>query len=203
MPRRSRQTAARPGGKRARTRERLIDAAFALFQKKGIANVGLVEVASSLGMTRGAVYSSFKDKDELVFAVAEQHLNLKAAPFLEPGAPLERQMRLMAKALAAVSPAVIERITLMDEFYGYAMTRPALRRRAVKMQRDRLDAAEAYFAAHIDEADLILPLRKFVVVVNSVFLGLMHHRALMPDIVDDEMMSTLFLALIRRRRSAK
>src|SRR5262245_54140438 len=56
------------GGKRLRTRARLIDAAVDVVREKGFYKTTLEEVARRAGMTRGAVYGNFKDKDELLLA---------------------------------------------------------------------------------------------------------------------------------------
>ena len=53
------------GGKRARTREKLISAAAAIIGEKGYDRAPLEEIASRAGMTRGAVYGNFKNKEEL------------------------------------------------------------------------------------------------------------------------------------------
>src|SRR5262245_13205900 len=58
---------------RAETRRRVLDAAFEVFGDKGIAATKLTEVAAAAGLTKGAVYSSFASKDELVLALMEEH----------------------------------------------------------------------------------------------------------------------------------
>ena len=52
------------GGKRARTREKLISAAAAIIGEKGYDRAPLEEIAARAGMTRGAVYGNFKNKEE-------------------------------------------------------------------------------------------------------------------------------------------
>lgn len=55
-----------------RTRLQLLDTALALFSKKGLANVTLAQVASAAGVTRGAIYWHFKDKEEMINALWDQ-----------------------------------------------------------------------------------------------------------------------------------
>src|SRR5512133_3917578 len=50
----------------AQTRERLLDAALKLFIKVGIDAASLEEVAETAGYSRGAFYSNFASKDELI-----------------------------------------------------------------------------------------------------------------------------------------
>jgi len=54
------------------TRERLLDAAEALFREQGVTRTSLAEVATSAGMTRGAVYWHFKDKADLFRAMCDR-----------------------------------------------------------------------------------------------------------------------------------
>ena len=58
------------GDKRERTRGRLLDSAVEVIREKGFYGTTLEEVARRAGMTRGAIYGNFKDKDELFLAVA-------------------------------------------------------------------------------------------------------------------------------------
>jgi TetR/AcrR family acrAB operon transcriptional repressor len=54
------------------TRERLLDAAEAIFCRRGVTRTSLSEVATAAGMTRGAVYWHFKDKADLFRAMCER-----------------------------------------------------------------------------------------------------------------------------------
>src|SRR5881227_1014476 len=59
--------------KKAQTRERLIEAAARGFAEKGFATTSLDEVADAAGLTKGAVYSNFENKEDLVEAVLRAH----------------------------------------------------------------------------------------------------------------------------------
>ncbi len=51
------------------TRERLLDAAEHLFQRRGVATTSLHDIACEAGVTRGAVYWHFADKSDLIDAM--------------------------------------------------------------------------------------------------------------------------------------
>lgn len=57
--------------RRQETRRALIKAARALFLEKGYAATGTPEVVARAGLTRGALYHHFKDKQALFLAVVE------------------------------------------------------------------------------------------------------------------------------------
>jgi AcrR family transcriptional regulator len=59
---------------RSETRRALLDAAFAVFGRQGIARTSLSDIAAEAGLTKGAVYSNFASKDELLLAIMEDHL---------------------------------------------------------------------------------------------------------------------------------
>ncbi|MEP7328588.1 MAG: TetR family transcriptional regulator [Betaproteobacteria bacterium] len=54
------------------TKERLLDAAEAIFRERGVTRTSLAEVATAAGMTRGAVYWHFKDKADLFHAMCDR-----------------------------------------------------------------------------------------------------------------------------------
>src|SRR6187399_2269067 len=59
------------GDKRARTRAKLLEAARELIREKGYERTTLQDVAQRAGMTSGAIYGNFKNRDELFIALAE------------------------------------------------------------------------------------------------------------------------------------
>lgn len=59
-------------GEALKTKERLLDAAEAVFRERGVTRTSLAEVATAAGMTRGAVYWHFKDKADLFHAMCDR-----------------------------------------------------------------------------------------------------------------------------------
>jgi AcrR family transcriptional regulator len=59
---------------RSATRQALLSAAVTVFARQGIARTSLSEIAAEAGLTKGAVYSNFASKDELLLAIMENHL---------------------------------------------------------------------------------------------------------------------------------
>ncbi len=57
--------------RRAATRERLVEAAIAVFAEKGVLGASVEEICETAGFTRGAFYSNFEHKDALCAAVLE------------------------------------------------------------------------------------------------------------------------------------
>jgi AcrR family transcriptional regulator len=56
------------------TCEKLFEAAARVFEEKGIGSASIEAIAAAAGFTRGAFYSNFKSKDELIIAMIEDHV---------------------------------------------------------------------------------------------------------------------------------
>jgi AcrR family transcriptional regulator len=61
------------------TREKLFEAAARVFEEQGIGSASIEAIAASAGFTRGAFYSNFKSKDELIIAMLEDHVEQSIA----------------------------------------------------------------------------------------------------------------------------
>jgi len=104
------------------TRDKLVAAARALFGARGYAAVGTEEIVRTAGVTRGALYHQFRDKEDLFAAVFEQ-LEAETTARVADGAlgdgappadPLAA-LRLGARRFLAVcAEPEVERILLLD-----------------------------------------------------------------------------------------
>src|SRR5947207_11306144 len=56
------------------TRDKLFEAAARVFEEDGIGGASIEAIAAAAGFTRGAFYSNFKSKDELIIAMLEDHV---------------------------------------------------------------------------------------------------------------------------------
>jgi AcrR family transcriptional regulator len=56
------------------TCEKLFEAAARVFEEQGIGSASIEDIAAAAGFTRGAFYSNFKSKDELIIAMIEDHV---------------------------------------------------------------------------------------------------------------------------------
>jgi AcrR family transcriptional regulator len=56
------------------TREKLFEAAARVFEEQGIGGASIEALAAAAGFTRGAFYSNFKSKEELIIAMLEDHV---------------------------------------------------------------------------------------------------------------------------------
>jgi len=59
---------------RDETREKLFEAAAEVFEEHGIGAASIETIAAAAGLTRGAFYSNFDSKDDLIIAMLEDHV---------------------------------------------------------------------------------------------------------------------------------
>jgi AcrR family transcriptional regulator len=56
------------------TRDKLFEAAARVFEEQGIGGASIEAIAAAAGFSRGAFYSNFKSKEELIIAMLEDHV---------------------------------------------------------------------------------------------------------------------------------
>jgi len=183
------------GAKRARTREKLLDAALALFLKKGIFATSLDEVAARAGVTKGAIYGNFKNKDDLVFAVAMERA-ARPRPVFTEDVPLKEQFKSLVGSLASRTPEGLRQLAFLSELDLYTLTHGSFKKRLDAMARERYARSAENLRKIAANERLPLPPLQFVVVVHALFNGLLYQKAFVPDIVSDDVIQTALEALV-------
>ena len=187
---------AQPGPKRARTREKLLDVAAALFQAKGVAAVSLDEVAAQAGLTKGAIYGNFTSKDDLVFAVTAERTS-KAIPVFEGDAPLREQLRVWVNRHFSVPQKKARaHFAFLAELDLYALAREPLARRFIEFARERHERSAANVARASKKGGLGLSPIELSVVLTGVLNGLLFQHACYPDVVTEEVVAKALGALV-------
>ena len=182
------------GDKRDRTRAALLEAARALVREKGFARTTLEEVAARAGMTTGAIYGNFRNRDDLFIALGEAYWP-PIKPRLAPGATFADAMRAMA---AAVIEAVPDRsVVAVGHLTGmaYALEHPELRQRVHEITSASYAAGAAWLETLADAQDRPVPSEHLVRVIHALIEGLVLQRLLTPDLFPDEVIYAAFDAL--------
>jgi AcrR family transcriptional regulator len=112
---------AHPRSKGERTAERILDAAEALFAKRGYAGTTLRDVATEVGLRTPSLYNHFESKEALYGAVFERDLRPvlsalsdHAVPGREGGEPPRKLVETVMRVMAAHPrlPSLIQHETL-------------------------------------------------------------------------------------------
>lgn len=184
------------GDKRDRTRATLLEAARVLVREKGFTRTTLEEVARRAGMTTGAIYGNFKNREELFIALGQAYW-APVRPRVKPGATFAEVMHAMAVATLDAIPerttAVVGRLTGI----AYAMTNENLRERVRAITADSFEFGAEWLRTVADERDLPMPPEQLVRVIHALIEGLVLNRILTPELYPDEVFFAAFGALAR------
>ena len=188
------------GDKRDRTRAKLLEAARWLIREKGHEHATLEEIAERAGMTTGAIYSNFKNRDELFIALGHAYWP-PIKPQVKPGATFAEIMRAMADAAIAAIPdrraAVVGRLTGL----AYTMTHEEMRAQVREVTAQSYIFGEQWLRAVTNQEDLPMPPDQLVRVIHAMIEGLVFQRLLTPELVPDEIFYAAFGALAVRPNS--
>jgi len=196
MPKkRSKSARGKPkGDKRDRTRATLLEAARSIVREKGYARTTLAAVARRAGMTTGAIYGNFKDRDELFIALGETYW-APVAPRIKPGATFAEGMRALAEATLEVIPerstAAVGRLTGL----AYALTNPELRTRVREVTEGSYEFGAEWLSKLAGQRGLSMPPEHLVRVIHALIEGLVLQRILTPELFPDEVFFAAFQAL--------
>lgn len=183
------------GGKRQRTRAALIEATLAIVAEQGFAAVTLDAVAARVGVTKGAIYSNFRGKGELLWeAVGAKALRLE--PQLTPGASLREHAHAIARALIAQIPQAERDAAFHGQLQAYIQTDPELRALQTAQYEALFDSIAVQLQTLLGER-LVMPARSMALAIQALIWGYMHQRSQTPDAVTEEVIAQGFEALAR------
>jgi AcrR family transcriptional regulator len=182
------------GDKRDRTRARLLEAARSLIREKGYEHTTLDAIAERAGMTTGAIYGNFKNRDELFISLGQTYWP-PIKPHVKPGSTFPEIMRALADATVAAIPdrstAAVGRLTGL----AYAFTHEELRAKVVEITLQSYSFGEQWLRSVTNEDDLPMPASQLVRAIHALTEGLVLLRLLTPELMPDEVFHAAFAAL--------
>jgi AcrR family transcriptional regulator len=189
--------------RRQQTRDYLLQAAAQVFAERGFHGASLDEVAAVAGFTKGAVYSNFKNKEDLFLALIEANYARELGALRETleGSdipPADRLGDFVGLIRNEFEQVPSNWNALYLEFVLYAMRNPAARERLNQLERADIDAVAEFLSmpkplgmgttAGVESAARII-----VALFNGI--GLM--RALDPDAVGAEFLEEAIAFVVR------
>lgn len=185
------------GDKRQRTRAALLEAARAVIREKGYERTTLVEVARRAGMTTGAIYGNFKNRDELFLALGRAYW-APVKPKVALGASFADAMRALASAtLAAVDerrPVAVGRLMGL----AYTLQNPEMQARVQEITKESFEFG-AQWLRGFDVRDLPMAPEHLVRVLHVLIEGLVIQRILTPELCPDALFYEAFAAFTPKR----
>jgi AcrR family transcriptional regulator len=151
------------------TRGRLVNAAMALFARKGIAQTTTADIAKSIRMSHGNVFVHFPKRDDLVIAVIDEFGRRLAVEF--------RQVLEEDLGLRAVLRAHLRVLAEFEPFYARLVTEAPMLPPKVRSTLLMLHAAVSYrlFLALERERKLGRARKIERALLFNTWIGLVHH----------------------------
>lgn len=183
-----------PSPKRQRTRAALIEATAYLVAERGLAAVTLDDIAARAGVTKGAIYSNFRTKAELLWeAVDRRRLHLAAT--IIPG-DVTATARGVARALMAQFPQAEAEAAFYAELQAYIRTDPEMRAQQAAQQKAQFDEMARQIEAGFGDR-LTIPPRVLGLGVQALLLGFTAQWERTPGEVTEDVVAAAFEALAR------
>ncbi len=191
---------------REETRKRVLVAAGEVFAVHGFGSATLDDVARAAGLTKGAVYSNFDSKDELILALMEEHVSARIAAAAGAVAGADEQsggVRDAGARLLAAIHADADWQKLFIEYWTRAMRDPAIREvlteRRRELRRAITDALDRGAAEH--GLRYTIPTDHLAVTLLALSNGLAIEGLLDEEAVPEELFGTLLTGLVESEES--
>ena len=181
-----------PERRRQQTREHLLAAAAEVFAERGFHGASLDEVAAVAGFTKGAVYSNFKNKEDLFLALFkanyDREMDAIRTALRNSEVPPEARISDFVALIRDQTQVGRNFSLLYQEFALYAARNPEVRE-----ELTRIDDEGAHALAEILQSErervglepLPSPLQT-ARIVEIFFRGIGQLRALHPDVANDQ-----------------
>jgi AcrR family transcriptional regulator len=187
----------------AQTRERLLEAAATVYARRGVSGATLDEVAAEAGFTKGAVYSQFGSKDNLLIALLHEHLAAQIAAQLEvfdhEPDRLQRPRLGSAQWMDRIASDP-DSFRLFVELWVQAQHDERLRERLAEGLHALRDAHTRFAETSAAEAGIEQPphvAEHFATVVTALGIGIAMLRLIDSDSVPAALMGAALVTLVR------
>jgi len=186
--------------RKQQTRAELLAAAQRVFSRRGFHGASLNEIAEEAGYTFGAVYSNFRNKDDLFLAVldAEQQARFPGLVDVMLDAPsLEAGLRAFAREFAQYAQRHPNWTALYVEFWTHASRQPELRQQVAQRHERLIDTATRLLAEEFARrwwVEFTIPARDVVRGTYALSRGIGLERLLDPQATPLAQFEDMFLA---------
>jgi AcrR family transcriptional regulator len=157
------------------TRQRLLVAAMSEVSERGMAGASLDAIAARAGLTKGAVYSTFGSRGDLLLAMVDElpHPDLQ----LTVPTPGAIDWDLLGRELAAVADQAPQQVLLLLELMAQAQRDSGIHARLAVRLTGAADAVAVVLAPLLDVTEA--QARDVAVRLHAQLLGLWAMRALL------------------------
>ncbi|MFZ0664662.1 MAG: TetR/AcrR family transcriptional regulator [Acidimicrobiales bacterium] len=188
--------------KKLETRSRLLDAAEKVFADRGFADASLDEIAEVAGLTKGAVYSNFDKKLDLLLAVLDERMNkrfLAITEIIDMSKELPEQAAQGGALFMEAFQEERDLYLLWLECSVHSVHDDDVRESLVKLDHAIRDLVAEFIAYHAQSLGIELPMppKQLATALTCLADGLALERMKDPESVPDDMFGTMLLLLYR------
>jgi AcrR family transcriptional regulator len=179
------------------TRRSLLDAAARLIAERGYRGMTVNEIVARAGLSKGTFYWYFSCKDDVLFAVLEEHIDRPLYELIEllKTAPAEHDMAPEAsRRLLELLERGRETVLLEHEYQLLAIREPRLRARYLKRQaalREALAAGLDARAQQLGAPPFSTPTSDVATAYLALANSLAAERLIDPDTVSDNLLGDI------------
>jgi AcrR family transcriptional regulator len=188
--------------KKQATRIRLLDAAESVFAARGFAEASLDEIAEVAGLTKGAVYSNFDKKLDLLLAVLDERMNrrfMEITEIIDTSRELPEQAEQGGRLFMEAFQEERDLYLLWLECSVQSVHDQDVREALVKLDHAIRDAVADFIAHHAEilGIELPMPATQLATALTCLADGLALERMKDPTSVPDDLFGTVLLLLYR------
>jgi AcrR family transcriptional regulator len=197
---------------KARTRQRLLDAAALVFAQKGFGGASLEEIAESAGYSTGALYANFENKEQLFMELvaarrstaASQRSDVISEVFAQQASEGVDPFDALSKLFVQVADRDRDFAPLQAEFWLFAVRNPAAMEVIAAGIAEQVEVLEPVVAGFLDRVDGTpdATAREVTTVLLALFQGLVRRRRLDAAAVPDDLIARAVRWLLVGMRGA-
>ncbi|MGH9000979.1 MAG: TetR/AcrR family transcriptional regulator [Acidimicrobiia bacterium] len=189
--------------RREQTRDRLLEAARAVFAERGFYGASVEEITGRAGYTRGAFYSNFESKAEVFLALLDTHIEREAAA-LEAAMSADPSTTTLVEVLSGGAGRQRGRrrqsrdwTLLWAEFWLHVMRHPELAPKLAARQQAVRSALARLIERHCDSLGVSVPIPadQLAAVMLAVDDGLRLQENLDPKAVPPDLRARMLRVL--------
>lgn len=170
----------------ALTRAEILDAAEAEFAQRGVDDVTLDDIATRAGFTKGAIYSNFDSKHDLLFAVLQRRKVQVGSQYIDATANVsddELGAAVSARAAKSQHEDIVHQRVLVA-LWSAAMSDPAVGARLARLRQTHRDGIAAAIRSRAEAAGVELPVdpEHLALGLTGMSMSILFDAAINPDV---------------------
>jgi AcrR family transcriptional regulator len=189
--------------RRARTRAQLLEAAARVYARRGFESATLDEVAEEAGFTKGAVYDHFGSKENLLFALLDEHLSGQIAEqiaLFDPTVETAERPRVGADRWMRELDEDPDAFRLFIEAWVRSQRDDTLREQVLAGMGAWRETLAGFGRARSEAGDIEVDeatLSRFATVMLALGIGMGIMRLSDPEAVAPDLLGSAYVMLIR------